>query len=240
MRRFRCIDELLVATTMRSEDSPIVEECKRLGASFFCGDEQDVLDRSYRGAREVSADVIVRITSDCLLIDPDVSDRTIREFLEKRPDYASNALERTYPRGLDTEVVQFSALECAAEKQKNPPNGRMSHRTCTKIRDDSACYQSSPRPITVPIGGRLIRRSGTILFRCDANVTMGTGHVMRCLALAQALQDTGGQVAFAMRETTAAVEERLHREGIEVARLRAEGGSGDFCAGRCSAGHETR
>lgn len=76
--------------------------------------------RSYRGAREIGADVIVRITSDCPLIDPDVSDHAIREFLEKGPDYASNTLERTYPRGLDTEVIQFSALECAWREADKP------------------------------------------------------------------------------------------------------------------------
>jgi spore coat polysaccharide biosynthesis protein SpsF (cytidylyltransferase family) len=56
------------------------------------------------------AEIVVRITSDCPLIDPAVTDKTIAAYLEARPDYASNALERTYPRGLDTEVFSFDTL----------------------------------------------------------------------------------------------------------------------------------
>jgi UDP-2,4-diacetamido-2,4,6-trideoxy-beta-L-altropyranose hydrolase len=65
----------------------------------------------------------------------------------------------------------------------------------------------------------------TLLVRCDAGVAIGTGHAMRCLALAQAWQDAGGRAVFAMAEATPAVEERLHRESMGVARLKAEPGS---------------
>jgi spore coat polysaccharide biosynthesis protein SpsF len=72
-----------------------------------------VLDRYYKAALDRRAEAIVRITSDCPLIDPDVIDRVVQAFLDARPDYASNLLERTYPRGLDTEVMTLSALERA-------------------------------------------------------------------------------------------------------------------------------
>jgi UDP-2,4-diacetamido-2,4,6-trideoxy-beta-L-altropyranose hydrolase len=69
----------------------------------------------------------------------------------------------------------------------------------------------------------------TLLVRCDSSVTIGTGHAMRCLALAQAWQDAGGRAVFAMAEATPAMEERLQRESMGVARLKAEPGSaGDF------------
>jgi UDP-2,4-diacetamido-2,4,6-trideoxy-beta-L-altropyranose hydrolase len=67
----------------------------------------------------------------------------------------------------------------------------------------------------------------TLLVRCDSSVTIGTGHAMRCLALAQAWQDAGGRAVFAMAEATPAVEERLQRESMGVARLKAEPGSAD-------------
>jgi spore coat polysaccharide biosynthesis protein SpsF len=113
VRRCRLVSDVVVATSAEPADEVILNECKRLGTEAFRGSEQDVLDRYYRAAQQAGAEVVVRITSDCPLIDPEVSDKTIQKFLVERPDYASNALERTYPRGLDTEVMTFAALECA-------------------------------------------------------------------------------------------------------------------------------
>jgi spore coat polysaccharide biosynthesis protein SpsF len=104
------IDEVLVATTDRAADDVIVKECRSLSVLVSRGDENDVLDRYFRAAQLAKADVVVRITSDCPLIDPEVTDKTIAAFLEAAPDYASNALARTYPRGLDTEVMSVAAL----------------------------------------------------------------------------------------------------------------------------------
>jgi spore coat polysaccharide biosynthesis protein SpsF len=113
LQRSTLIDEIVVATTHSVADRAIVRECHRLSVAVFCGDENDVLDRYYRAAQSIGAEGIVRITSDCPLIDPEVTDNTVRLFLERQPDYASNALQRTYPRGLDTEVMTRDALECA-------------------------------------------------------------------------------------------------------------------------------
>jgi spore coat polysaccharide biosynthesis protein SpsF len=120
VRKFRRIDGLLIATTVEPADDAVVKEAERCSAEVFRGNESDVLDRYYRGACHAGADVIVRITSDCPLIDPEVSDYTIQRFLDEQPDYASNALERTYPRGLDTEVMKFSALEQAWREASEP------------------------------------------------------------------------------------------------------------------------
>jgi spore coat polysaccharide biosynthesis protein SpsF len=113
LRRASLIDELLVATTDRGADDVIVEQCRRYAVPVFRGDEDDVLDRYLRAAQASKADVIVRITSDCPLIDPEIADKTIRAFHAERPDYATNCLVRTYPRGLDTEVMAYRALERA-------------------------------------------------------------------------------------------------------------------------------
>jgi spore coat polysaccharide biosynthesis protein SpsF len=118
--QFSRIDSLLIATTVEPADDAVAKEAERCSAEVFRGNENDVLDRYYRGACHAGADVIVRITSDCPLIDPEVSDYTIQKFLDERPDYASNALERTYPRGLDTEVLTFSALERAWREASEP------------------------------------------------------------------------------------------------------------------------
>ena len=113
VRRARLIDEILVATTDHVADDAIVDECRLRSVAFFRGSEDDVLDRYFRAAKSSNADVVVRITSDCSLIDPEITDITIRAFLDQRPDYASNALIRTFPRGLDTEVMTIDALERA-------------------------------------------------------------------------------------------------------------------------------
>ncbi len=120
IRRATLLNKVVVATSVQPADDAILQECGRLSVACFRGHEADVLDRYYRAAEKFSADAIVRITSDCPLIDPEVSDKTIRAFLEQHPDYASNVLERRYPRGLDTEVMTFAALETARREARDP------------------------------------------------------------------------------------------------------------------------
>jgi spore coat polysaccharide biosynthesis protein SpsF len=118
--RSRLIQESLVATTTEPADDAIVEHCERTGWKVFRGSEQDVLDRYYQATKYLNADVVVRITSDCPVIDPEVTDATIRAFLDQHADYASNIQVRTYPRGLDTEVVTVQALERAWRESTKP------------------------------------------------------------------------------------------------------------------------
>lgn len=114
--RSALIDQLVVATTDKELDDAIVSECESLGFPSFRGSEDDVLDRYYQTAKAFSAEGIVRITSDCPLIDPEIIDRVIQTFLNNNLDYASNTIEGTYPRGLDVEVFSFHALEAAWQK----------------------------------------------------------------------------------------------------------------------------
>ncbi|WP_274654182.1 glycosyltransferase family protein [Paenibacillus humicola] len=108
------VDEVIVATTAGSRDEPVAEEARRIGAACFRGSEEDVLSRYYEAAKQVQADAVVRITSDCPLLDPEVSSLVIRSYMEAPMcDYASNTLVRTYPRGLDTEIFSFESLEAA-------------------------------------------------------------------------------------------------------------------------------
>lgn len=111
--RSNFIDEIIVATTVNKTDEPIVELCKKFGYSTYRGSEEDVLSRYYEAANQANADIIVRLTSDCPLIDPNVIDQVIELFIEKQHDidYATNTLKRTYPRGMDTEVFTIEALQ---------------------------------------------------------------------------------------------------------------------------------
>jgi spore coat polysaccharide biosynthesis protein SpsF len=110
--RATLVDAVVVATTVNGSDDPIAAFCQQSKYAVFRGSEDDVLDRYWKAAEANSADVIVRITSDCPLIDPEVIDLTVAAFVSHRgTDYASNTLEpRTYPRGLDVEVFSRAAL----------------------------------------------------------------------------------------------------------------------------------
>ncbi|HSJ53652.1 MAG TPA: glycosyltransferase family protein [Anaerolineae bacterium] len=120
VQRARQVDRVVVATSTSPADEAIVAECERLGVACFRGDERDVLDRFYRAAAHFRAPVIVRITADCPLIEPQVVDEVVAAFHAARPDYASNTLERSYPRGLDTEVMSLEALARAWAEAPEP------------------------------------------------------------------------------------------------------------------------
>jgi spore coat polysaccharide biosynthesis protein SpsF len=103
----------VVATTTNAGDDPVAELAEAMGCVVFRGSEDDVLGRYRAAAAAVEARVVVRVTSDCPLIDPEVVDAVIERFQAGGCDYASNTLVRTYPRGLDTEVFSRSLLETA-------------------------------------------------------------------------------------------------------------------------------
>ena len=113
LKRSRQVTKIVVATTTACGDQSIIRECEHLQVVCFRGEEQDVLDRYYQAARANAADAAVRITSDCPLIDPELVDETVEVFRDEHADYASNVFPRTYPRGLDTEVFSFDALDRA-------------------------------------------------------------------------------------------------------------------------------
>lgn len=107
------INKIVIAAPESEENDSIEayikEQYEDVGISR--GSEHDVLDRYYQAAKQFDADVVIRITSDCPLIDPVVVDTVIQEHLDKKTDYTANILgDRTYPRGLDTEVFSFETL----------------------------------------------------------------------------------------------------------------------------------
>jgi spore coat polysaccharide biosynthesis protein SpsF len=119
VRRAKKIHEVAVATTTAESDDALAAFCAERHWPIFRGSEMDVLDRYVQAARAFSADAIVRITSDCPVIDSEVLDEVVSEFLRQQPqvDYLANILpERTFPRGLDAEMIRRDVLErCHAE-----------------------------------------------------------------------------------------------------------------------------
>lgn len=120
-RRSKMLHEVVVATTTDPADKIIVDLCIAYNWPYFRGSEEDVLDRYYQAALRYKSDAVVRVTSDCPLVDPEIINLVAREFIENSPlDYASNTLPpRTFPLGLDVEVIGFSALERAWREDDN-------------------------------------------------------------------------------------------------------------------------
>jgi len=129
--RAEAVAETVFATTTDPSDDPVAEYCDFSGIPFTRGNLFDVLDRYYQAAKQSEADVIVRITADCPVIDPELIDDVVRIVLGEQSsvgsyqfDFAANRLpppwKRTYPTGLDTEVCTFAALEKAWKEAKGP------------------------------------------------------------------------------------------------------------------------
>ena len=121
--RSKQISSLVVATTTSPSDDCIIDLCEEQDWHYFRGSEPDVLDRYYHCAKKFGADIIIRLTADCPLIEPTIIDRVVGEFIHKSPnvDYVSNIIpQRTFPQGLDTEVMSFSALERSWIEDTNP------------------------------------------------------------------------------------------------------------------------
>ena len=119
----RLVDCLVVATTVNASDDVIAEYCAGLGIPVFRGSEHDVLAR-YEGAVEAfgaDAEIVVRVTSDCPLIDPEIVDATIEAYLSGQPEVDYVAVDNSrFPRGLDAEVFRRSALSEAAREAVDP------------------------------------------------------------------------------------------------------------------------
>jgi glutamate-1-semialdehyde 2,1-aminomutase len=116
LSKSRTLSEVVVATSTDSRNLPLIEVTANLGYQCIQGSEDDVLDRYLKAAKQTQADVIVRITGDCPLVDPELVDTIVERYLEGSDDYCSNVNPPTYPDGMDVEVFSFSALERAAQE----------------------------------------------------------------------------------------------------------------------------
>jgi len=113
LQRSRHISPLLVATSTDESDHPLAALCEHLGVPCHRGSLNDVLDRFFRAAEPLAPEHLVRLTGDCPLADPEVIDATIEFHLNGGYDYTSNAIQPTFPDGLDVEVFRFACLRDA-------------------------------------------------------------------------------------------------------------------------------
>jgi spore coat polysaccharide biosynthesis protein SpsF len=120
LKRSQRLDEIIVATTENPLDDVVENLTQRLSISCFRGSENDVLDRVLRAARSVNADIIVEITGDCPLIDPNIVDDLIDIYLANKFDYVSNILQWTFPDGFDTQIFSTAVLEKVEQLTQDP------------------------------------------------------------------------------------------------------------------------
>jgi spore coat polysaccharide biosynthesis protein SpsF len=111
VKQAKLVSQIIVATTTMPEDDAIQKFCEENNVKFYRGSSENVLSRYYEAAKKYGAETVIRITSDCPVIDPVLLDLMIEEYSKGGADYMSNSLTRTYPRGLDAEIFSFAVLE---------------------------------------------------------------------------------------------------------------------------------
>lgn len=107
------IDQIILAIPDSKENDVLEDFAKENNLKYFRGSEENVLARYYGAAKKYGADIVIRITSDCPLIDPEIVDKVVTKHQDSGADYTSNIQNRTYPKGMDIEVFNFAALEKA-------------------------------------------------------------------------------------------------------------------------------
>lgn len=120
LKRVESLDEIVLATTTNASDDCLVEFAKDYNISHHRGSEEDVMQRVLHAAQKVSADIIVEITGDCPIIDPNIVQHCVDMYLINRPDYLTNALVDTYPIGMAVQVFSRQTLEKSYHMTSDP------------------------------------------------------------------------------------------------------------------------
>jgi spore coat polysaccharide biosynthesis protein SpsF len=118
LKKSNLATKIVVATTFEEGVEVILEIGEKMGLDVFQGSTDDVLDRFYQSVKGFNPSYIVRVTSDCPLIDAKLIDAVIEMTLENNLDYGANVLNELYPDGQDVEVFSFNALKKAWEEAK--------------------------------------------------------------------------------------------------------------------------
>lgn len=114
------IDEIVLATTTNTNDDPLVAFAENELIRVYRGSENDVMQRVIEAAESVETDIIVEITGDCPIIDPDIVEQTVRMFNSHDAAYVSNVQIRSYPDGMDTQVFRLDTLKRSASLTQDP------------------------------------------------------------------------------------------------------------------------
>ena len=127
LKKTKEADQIIVATSKSKKEKKLIKYLKKINATYFCGSENDVLNRFYKTANKYKAKIIVRITSDCPLVDVKIVDDFIKKFKKNKPDYLSNCLPNTFANGLDVEIFSFKFLK------KVQRSATLSHRQDSSV-----------------------------------------------------------------------------------------------------------
>ena len=119
VKRAEGIDRVIIATTINRDDDPIEEIASSMGVSVFRGSENDVLQRYYLAAEKYQLQHVIRVTSDCPFLDPEILSDLISLYFREGVQYASNCIRRTYPHGMDCEIFSFDVLKWMYENTED-------------------------------------------------------------------------------------------------------------------------
>ena len=150
LARAKEVDQIVLATSVDPGNLTLAEHVRALGYACEQGSESDVLERYVQAAERHGADVVVRITGDCPLVDPQLVDECLRRFKEAPLDYFSNIAPPTYPDGLDVEVVTLAALQRALRDSAKPFN----HEHVTPFVRESGLFRSASMQNDEDLSGR--------------------------------------------------------------------------------------
>ena len=132
------IDEIVLATTVNSADDVLVDFASKDGIKVFRGSEEDVLARVIAAGESAGAQVLVEITGDCPVIDPDLVEQTIQMYFHHDVDYASNSIVSSYPDGMETQVISMAALKTQLLGPTTRWTANMSRSICGSGRNSTA------------------------------------------------------------------------------------------------------
>lgn len=181
VRRCPYIDTIVIATTVNATDDPVVELANRLGIAHFRGSEHNVVNRVTSAMQANQADIVVQLTGDCPLIDPQIISQLVQLYAANSFDLVSNVQVRSYPKGLDIQVASLAVLEhsqslCQNEEDREHlfytvPKNPDKFRTYNLLAPPELCWPLWRWTLDTPEDYAFISRAFEQLYPANANFT---------------------------------------------------------------------